>query len=764
MKKKITAGILSATVLILCLGCQTYQLGASFEPRENSNAIGGVFSGDAGGPYIENSISYIHKPYPETTGLDAHGIGYDFNIKYPFHLANNYISLFPIVGLESRFIFNVSEPAEGVPLPPPEKNNYFGFGVKFGAGFDISFTPAFYLRGTAFYQPEVTTFLNSYPGLRFNAALGYRTDESDIRDRIERGNSERAAKKREQDKQKQEKEEKQNEERAKEQTLQKAITDDPNNARPLYDQGWYRYSNNKNVTAAESWEKALKLDPNYRVKDERVWSVSTASEYGVATSGNIRINDFSLQMQLAYAYYDAATKSGTSPDSVVAAKDKNAALEKALALFRSGYNIDITGGKNNSKNLKTVYLGTIAKTLDLLGRKDEAIAAYIELYRHTEITDALYARIAAALNIPSYYVSAKGNNANDGLSETKPLRSLALAYEKARAGEIKRITVIGRLDYQSEESKNDTFVFALGNEKNDSEILITGKRGVSGSDRAILSGVGSKKSVLKVELSIARFEYIEISGGELDAAGKEGNGIQISISATGIIGVGAVIKANKGAGVDIFYGTCTLSGGEISNNEGGGVNNTGTFTMKEGSIKNNKNTKDGGGVNIFLGNTFIMSGGTISGNSTTKDGGGVFSRGTFTMTGGTISGNRAAEDGGGVCTGLTLLAEENVFTMSGGAISGNTATGYGGGVYVSGVKEEFAEQIKSGNFKQSGGSITNNSAKIGGGVFVGGLNGRYDKTGGTVSGNKTTHVLRNALPGSDDNNITRQQGSLGSGS
>jgi tetratricopeptide (TPR) repeat protein len=241
-----------------------------------------VFSGDLW-DYTENSISYIHKPYPDTDGINAIGIGYDFNIKYPFYLAKDYITLFPMLGLESRLIFNISDPWQNT-------DDYFGIGIKVGAGFDVSLTPAFYLRGTAFYQPEFTSFLNSYPGFRFNASLGYRTWGNETKTRLTQWNNEQAAKRKAQEK-------KRSEERA----FVNAATADPDNPKPLYDLGVYRYADNKNVTAAEAWEKALKLDPDFRVKDARTWPASTASEYGVAASGGIPIYDYSLQLLIAFA-------------------------------------------------------------------------------------------------------------------------------------------------------------------------------------------------------------------------------------------------------------------------------------------------------------------------------------------------------------------------------------------------------------------------------------------------------------------------------
>ena len=129
-----------------------------------------------------------------------------------------------------------------------------------------------------------------------------------------------------------------------------------------------------------------------------------------------------------------------------------------------------------------------------------------------------------------------------------------------------------------------------------------------------------------------------------------------SISRNGDIGD----KGDGYSGVLLGSGTFTMNNGIISENKNGGVSLIGygkqLFTMKNGKIINNT----GGGVNV-------------SGNYDTM-------RATFIMDGGEISGNSAI-DGGGV--GVSSA----IFTMNGGVISNNIATGsgaasygYGGGV------------------------------------------------------------------------------------
>jgi uncharacterized repeat protein (TIGR02543 family) len=164
------------------------------------------------------------------------------------------------------------------------------------------------------------------------------------------------------------------------------------------------------------------------------------------------------------------------------------------------------------------------------------------------------------------------------------------------------------------------------------------------------------------------------------------------------------------------------------------VNSGGELVMNEGSkISGNKGSL-GGGVNVAIGGTFTMTGGEISNNTASSYGGGIFVKGTFNMEGGKISGNtilgaNGRSEGGGV------HINTGEFNMSGGEVSGNTAI-YGGGVYVSqgGTFNMSGKAIISGNtatsngggvhvivrFTMTGGEISHNTAKCGGGVYING--------------------------------------------
>jgi hypothetical protein len=86
-------------------------------------------------------------------------------------------------------------------------------------------------------------------------------------------------------------------------------------------------------------------------------------------------------------------------------------------------------------------------------------------------------------------------------------------------------------------------------------------------------------------------------------------------------------------------GSLTLDGGHV---EAAGSLirvDSGNLTMNTGvTLRNNKNSADGGGV-YFAGTSFDMDGGTLSGNQATSGGGVYVASGTFTKSGGIIYGD-----------------------------------------------------------------------------------------------------------------------------
>ena len=179
-------------------------------------------------------------------------------------------------------------------------------------------------------------------------------------------------------------------------------------------------------------------------------------------------------------------------------------------------------------------------------------------------------------------------------------------------------------------------------------------------------------------------------------------------------------------------GAFTMYGGIIEKNNGvrgGGLHNAGgAFTMTGGTIRANSAAQ---GAGVYSSNfapvnaKFEMTGGTIIDNTASYYGGGVLTQCESKMTGGTITGNKA-KDGGG------LYIFSYLFDMTGGTITKNTAESNGGGVCNSGgnfsmsgvTTISYNEAANYGGgvynwktFSMNDGTITNNTAPMGGGVF-----------------------------------------------
>ncbi|GHU25225.1 hypothetical protein FACS1894172_08440 [Spirochaetia bacterium] len=171
---------------------------------------------------------------------------------------------------------------------------------------------------------------------------------------------------------------------------------------------------------------------------------------------------------------------------------------------------------------------------------------------------------------------------------------------------------------------------------------------------------------------------------------------------------GGAISGNSADGGGGVYnsGTFTMNDGTISENEasmfGGGVYNdgTGTFTMNDGSITGNS-ADDGGGVSN-AGNFRMYNGSITKNEASSMYGGGVYNSGTgtFTMNDGTISENKVTGTTSGQGGGVYI--SDGTFDMNRGTISKNEVTatnGQGGGVHIA-----------AGTFTMNGGTIYGTNA------------------------------------------------------
>jgi hypothetical protein len=190
-------------------------------------------------------------------------------------------------------------------------------------------------------------------------------------------------------------------------------------------------------------------------------------------------------------------------------------------------------------------------------------------------------------------------------------------------------------------------------------------------------------------------------------------------------------------GADIIFENITLTGGNISNGDGGGI-----------YISGNSKVKFSGGT--ITGNT-ARSGGGIYVNDDTDDG-----HYDLTLLNSSVTGNTAAASnislpaastriasiagGGGIYIGKHALV-----WLAGGTVSSNITAGSGGGVLINGMAysssgaESGTERGDEYGLLMSGGTIANNrsnggsSPHGGGGVYV--ARGVFEMMGGQITGN-----------------------------
>jgi hypothetical protein len=263
---------------------------------------------------------------------------------------------------------------------------------------------------------------------------------------------------------------------------------------------------------------------------------------------------------------------------------------------------------------------------------------------------------------------------------------------------------------------------------------------------------------------------IVLPAGTYDMTGAMAD-VTANITITTKPGAAVILKRNTGFTDDMIKvasgsltlqagtdGSLTLDGNDVPGVTGSLVNvDGGNLTMNPNvTLQKNKTSGAGGGVVVsYTSGNFTMNGGIISGNTSTFIGGGVeFSGTTFEMRGGTISGNGvtgASSQGGGV-----YLGANGIFYMSGGTISDNTAP-IGGGVYMNnegsaaflmGAEANVLNNkatagngggvyVNAGDFTMDGGTISDNEATgNGGGVFYDGSIKTFTMNGGIISKNK----------------------------
>ena len=470
----------------------------------------------------------------------------------------------------------------------------------------------------------------------------------------------------------------------------------------------------------------------------------------------------------SYAFYSCSNLSGTLiiPEGVVSigtAAFTNTGIEK-LELADSVQTIS-AGAFSTCAKLTSVQIGEQGKgksQLQTIGRKAFNKDTNIT-YFYIEACSADVAIYSDPLTIPAgvavkFAVTVDGANIREG-EESTLQQAVDVAAEgnttiTANKSFIVDSTVTipsGKTITLTDEGKGLSIVFKNGftgpafRVEPDAALILDGSFNfscfrIANGSFAEVNGAMTLNggTITRMSLSGSNMGAITVDGGSFTM----GNGELSSISASSSANCGAVYVKNGGK--------FAMNGGKITgcmfkNQYSGAVAlANGTMTMTDGTISGNTASEynAAGGVLVNGTSSLAMSGGTIADN-TAKRGGGVCVRenGTFTMSGGTISGNSTAVDSDTIqlpnAGGGGVFVEDNAsFEMTNGTITGNKTNGMGGGVATAVLSEN--DTVGGGRFHMTGGTISDNTASCGGGVYSWSGRDRVVLEGGNIV-NNTAH-------------------------
>ena len=210
-----------------------------------------------------------------------------------------------------------------------------------------------------------------------------------------------------------------------------------------------------------------------------------------------------------------------------------------------------------------------------------------------------------------------------------------------------------------------------------------------------------------------------------------------------------------GSGATVNISGLVIADGLVTNDDGGGIKNSGTLTL-DSSIVRGGSARYGGGIyNIGTG-IVNVSNSTINGNSS-RYGGGIYNTGTGTVqvSNSTLNGNSAGGDGGGIYntdTGIVQMSNSTLSSnrgsgifnnafgtleVSNSTISGNTGGGIFNGYHNDSEPESFRSKT---TVVVNDSTISGNPGDAGGGIY----NYQYDAgsifevSNSTISGNSAT--------------------------
>ncbi len=315
-----------------------------------------------------------------------------------------------------------------------------------------------------------------------------------------------------------------------------------------------------------------------------------------------------------------------------------------------------------------------------------------------------------------YIDGVRGSDGNSGADAANPVKTLEKAQELA--GEGGTILLGGKV------ALNDGQAHTLGGKV------------------ALRRAAGYQGVMIEVDAATLTIEDATVDGNKGEAPSATGSLVLVTGGGALAIGPNARLVDNARRGVELSgtkaeRATATMSGGEVSGNEGSGVVLAwgGEFRMTGGTICDNQSFEQGAGVAVIReGAAFYMSGGSVENNTGTSGGGGIGnSDGYVELTGGTVR-NNSAPWGGGIGTfgvGTTVL--------DGGAITGNRADGNGAGAYLEGFDTGIGATGERCRFIVKSGSITGNTTEggNGGGIYAwaGERPTIAEIQGGTIAGN-----------------------------
>ena len=198
-------------------------------------------------------------------------------------------------------------------------------------------------------------------------------------------------------------------------------------------------------------------------------------------------------------------------------------------------------------------------------------------------------------------------------------------------------------------------------------------------------------------------------------------------------------------------GTVTLSGltirnGSESNDEGGGIQNTGTLSVTNCTLVGNSAYRGGGITNAAAGAAHVTNS-TLSGNSATAalgQGGGIHNLGIMTVVNTTLISNSAALGGG--------ILSQGTMTVVSCTFSGNLATaGFGG--LGGGILNDGAMTVTDSTFSSNsavGPDFHNPATYAHGGAIINGGPGTLNLVNCTFSSNSATGgIASNGVAGGE---------------